>query len=142
MAVVVRHQPTLIPDVGRLSLFAHCTRDELARVRSLLTAVLVPAGRVLIDYGEPARQFVVVADGEVSVVDSHGVEVAVLGPGAIVGELGLLCDTTAGATVTALTPVVAYVGNRREFQALLETSPEIDRRVMHVAFDRLRRRAS
>jgi CRP/FNR family cyclic AMP-dependent transcriptional regulator len=130
--------PTLIPDVGDLSLFARCNRHELARLRSLLTAILVPAGKVLIDYGAPAREFVVVADGEVSVVDEHGVERAVLGPGAIVGELGLLRDMPAGATVTTLTPVIAYVGNRREFRAMLETSPEIDRRVYHVAMDRLR----
>lgn len=138
MGVTMRRPPTLIPDVGDLSLFARCTRHQLARVRSLLTALLVPAGKVLIDCGAPAREFVVIADGEVSVVDEHGVERAVLGPGAIVGELGLLRDTPAGATVTTLTPVVAYVGNRREFQALLETSPEIDRRILHVAMDRLR----
>ncbi len=138
MGVTMRRPPTLIPDVGDLSLFARCSRQQLARVRSLLTPILVPAGKVLIDYGAPPREFVVIADGEVSVVDEYGTELAVLGPGAIVGELGLLRDTPASATVTTLTPVVAYVGNRREFQAMLDTSTEIDRRVVHVALDRLR----
>jgi CRP-like cAMP-binding protein len=134
----VRHRPRLIPDVADLDLFARCSRLELARVRSLVTAVLVPAGKVLIECGAPAREFIVIADGEVSVTDERDVELAVLGPGSIVGELGLLRDTCAGATVTTLTPVVAYVGNRREFKALLETSPLIDRRILHTAIERLR----
>ena len=49
-----------------------------------------------------------------------------LGPGEIVGELGLLRDDTTGATVTTLTPVIAYVGNPREFASLLDVAP-VDR---------------
>jgi CRP/FNR family transcriptional regulator, cyclic AMP receptor protein len=138
MGLMMRRDPTLIPDVGELALFAHCSRIERARIRSLLTAILVPAGEVLIEQGAPPREFAVIADGEVAVTDADGVELAVLGPGAIVGELGLLRDMPTGATVTTLTPVVVYVGNRREFLAMLEASPDVDRRVLHVAIDRLR----
>jgi CRP-like cAMP-binding protein len=138
MGVMMRRTPTLIPDVADLPLFARCNRYELARIRSLLTAILLPAGAVLIERGASPREFAVIADGEVSVVDADGVEVAVLGPGTIVGELGLLRDTAADSTVTALTPVVVYVGNRQEFMAMLETSPVIDHRVLHIAIDRLR----
>ena len=59
-----------------------------------------------------------------------------LGPGAIVGELGLLRDQPADATVMTLTPVVAYVGNRREFLAMLDASPDVERRVLRVALAR------
>ena len=37
-----------------------------------------------------------------------------------------------------LTPVVAYVGNRWEFLAMLDAAPQLDRRVTHLALDRLR----
>jgi CRP-like cAMP-binding protein len=67
-----------------------------------------------------------------------GTELAVLGPGAIIGELALLQDVPTGAQVTTLTPAVIYVGNRREFQAMLEVSPEIDVYVSHIALARLR----
>jgi CRP-like cAMP-binding protein len=138
MGVTMRRTPTLIPDVGDLELFAGCNRWELARIRSLVTAILLPAGAVVIERGAPPREFAVIADGEVSVADADGHELAVLGPGAIVGELGLLKDTPAGATVTALTPVIVYVGNRQEFNAMLQTSADVDRHVLHVAIDRLR----
>ena len=61
-----------------------------------------------------------------------------LGPGTIVGELGLLRDTPTEATVRTLTPVVVYVGNRWEFLAMLDVAPQLDRRVTHLALDRLR----
>jgi CRP-like cAMP-binding protein len=127
-----------IPDVAELALFAGCRRAELERIRSLLTAVLLPADHTIIERGAAPRQFAVIADGEVAVEDERGLEVAVLGPGSIVGELGLLRDMPAGATVRTLTPVVVYVGNRGEFLAMLEVSPSVDHEVLHLALARLR----
>jgi CRP-like cAMP-binding protein len=133
-----RRALVLIPDVADLALFAGCDRHELARIRSLTTAILLPAGATIIECGAAPRQFAVIADGEVVVEDAGGAEVAVLGPGSIVGELSLLCDVPAGATVRTLTPVVIYVGNRVEFHAMLDAAPPLDRRVTHLALDRLR----
>jgi CRP-like cAMP-binding protein len=129
----------LIPDVGDLALFAGCDRHELARIRSLTTAILLPAGATLIECGDAPRQFAVVADGEVVVEDARGHELGVLGPGSIVGELSLLHDAPAAATVRTLTPVVVYVGNRSEFLGMLDAAPQVDLRVAHLALDRLRR---
>lgn len=128
----------LIPDVADLALFAGCDRHELAQIRSLVTAIRLPAGEVVIECGDAPRQFAVIADGEVAVSDEGGRELAVLGAGTIVGELGLLRDVPAGATVRTLTPVVVYVGNRAEFLAMLDAAPRLDRRVAHLALDRLR----
>ena len=138
MGVTMRKVPTVIPDVRELGPFVGRTREQLARVRSLLTPIPVAAGQVLIECGAPPREFAVIADGEVLVSDPDGNEVAVLGPGAIIGELALLRDPPTGARVTSLTPVVVYVGNRREFQAMLEVSSEIDLYVSHLALARLR----
>ena len=128
----------LIPDVADLALFAGCDRHELARIRSLTTAILLPAGATVLECGAAPRQFAVIADGEVVVRDASGHEVAVLGPGEIVGELGLLRHDPTGASVTTLTPVIAYVGNPREFASLLGVAPVIDHRVTRTALSRLR----
>ena len=127
-----------IPDVADLALFAGCTRRQLARIRSLVTAVLLPAGQTVIECGARPREFAVIADGEVAVEDPRGVELAVLGPGTIVGELGLLRRVPAGATVRTLTPVVLYVGNRWEFETMLRIAPNVDRQVLHLALARVR----
>ena len=128
---------TPLPAVSELALFAGCRRSQLARIERLLTLVRVPIGCELMTAGNVAREFAVLAEGEVSVIDVHGREVAVLGPGEIVGELGLLRDEPIGATVTTLTPVIAYVGNRREFLSLLEVAPEVHLRVLSTALRRL-----
>jgi len=129
---------TSIPAVSELSIFAGCGRSQLAQIESLLTALLLPAGAELIRAGVLAREFAVIADGEVVVRDASGHEVAVLGPGEIVGELGLLRHDPTGASVTTLTPVIAYVGNPREFASLLGVAPVIDHRVTRTALSRLR----
>ena len=36
------------------------------------------------------------------------------------------------------TPVVVYVGNRAEFATMLDVAPQVDRRIAHLALDRLR----
>jgi CRP/FNR family cyclic AMP-dependent transcriptional regulator len=127
----------LIPDVGDLALFAECGRHELSRIRSLVTAITLPADETVLECGAPPRQFAVIADGEVVVEDERGHELAVLGPGDIVGELSLLRDAPTAARVRTLTPVVVYVGNRWEFLAMLEIAPLLDRRIAHLALDRL-----
>ena len=138
MTYAMRKVRTDVPDIGELGPFARCSREQRAQLRRLLTPVPVAAGEVLIECGVPPREFGVIADGEVVVSAPDGTELAVLGPGAIVGELALLRDVPAGAWVTTLTPVVVYVGNRREFQAMLEVSPQIDLYVSHMALARLR----
>jgi CRP-like cAMP-binding protein len=126
-----------IPAVSELALFDGCGRTELELVEGLLTVVRLPIGCQLMTAGRVARECAVIADGEVSVVDGRGHEVAVLGPGEIVGELGLLRNGPVGATVTTLTPVVAYVANRREFFSLLDVAPDFGRRVAFTAIQRL-----
>ena len=86
----------MVPDIGELGPFAACTREQRARLRRLLTPIPVAAGEVLIECGAPPREFGVIADGEVVVSAPDGAELAVLGPGAIVGELALLRDVPTG----------------------------------------------
>ena len=126
-----------LPAVSELALFAGCRRSQLARIERLLTLIRLPIGCELMTAGDVAREFAILGEGEVAVVDARGREVAVLGPGEIVGELGLLRDEPIGATVTTLTPVIAFVGNRREFFSLLDVAPVVQLRVLSAAVQRL-----
>ena len=69
-----------LPAVSELALFAGCRRSQLARIERLLTLVRLPIGCELMTAGKVAREFAVLAEGEVAVVDVRGREVAVLGP--------------------------------------------------------------
>ena len=70
------------------------------------TLVSVDQGSTLIQQGEPGGPIYLILDGMLG-VSVDGVDVAELGPGAIVGERAVLEGGTATATVVALTAVRA-----------------------------------
>jgi uncharacterized protein YhbP (UPF0306 family) len=75
----------------------------------LITGTLLPLslepGEVLVRQGGPADKFFIVVDGKVSVVreeDGHEQEVAVHGPGDLIGEVAVLEGRSRAATVRAV----------------------------------------
>ena len=106
--------------LSRLPLLDGASDDVVARLGSLMTWVQIPAGEVLVTEGARNRQFVLIEKGTVRVTRG-GEQVAELGSGDFVGEVSLLGDGTANATVTTVTPVDAYVSSTVEFEALLHS---------------------
>lgn len=107
--------------LGTLPLLDGVSDAVVERLAHLMTPVSVPAGQVLVVEGARNRQFVLIQKGTVRVTrgDQH---VADLGAGEFVGELSLLGDGTANATVTTLTDVDAYVSTSAEFDGLLHST--------------------
>ena len=104
-----------------LPLLAGVPAAQVAQLASLMTFVQVPAGQVLVTEGARNRQFVLLEQGS-ALVSRDGGRIAELGAGDVVGELSLLGDGTANATVTTSTDVRAYVSTSREFEALLHSA--------------------
>lgn len=120
-----------------VGLFSACTDRELGKVARLVTEVAVPAGRVLVEQGEPGREFFVIRDGSAKVL-KNGRKVATLGPGAFFGELALLYGGPRTATVVADTPMALYALHAQEFSALLEDAPTVPRKILRALAVRLR----
>ena len=74
--------------------------------------------------GEIGLEAFVIESGE-AVVSRDGAELARRGPGTIVGEMALIEHGPRTATVTAATPLTAYVLNRGEFSSLLVDAPDV-----------------
>ena len=107
--------------LAQLPLLADAPDAVLARLETLMTPVRVPAGQVLVRQGARNRQFVLVQDGTLRVA-KDGREVARLGAGDFVGELSLLGDGTATATVTTVTEAVVWVSTSAEFDGVLRST--------------------
>ena len=107
--------------LGRLPLLDGASPAVVERLGSYMTPVRLPAGQVLVTEGERNVQFVLIETGTVSVTRG-GQLVAELGAGEFVGELSLLGDGVANATVTTTSTVDAFVSNSREFDALLRST--------------------
>jgi CRP-like cAMP-binding protein len=86
--------------------FVEFPDDERERLAGLLDLRQVPAGTALVEQGQEHPALTLILGGRASVrrvIDGEEHDLAVLGPGAFIGELGLLApDIPATATVIAL----------------------------------------
>lgn len=91
---------------------------DAQRVLAAGNALRLPQGWSPIAESTPADKAYLITEGEVS-VRKGGVEVATLGPGAVVGETAIVNRTLRSATVVALTPlrVVHFTSERIEHLA-------------------------
>ena len=86
-------------------------------------------GDVLVHHGDASSHCYAIRSGEVlvSATSTQGSTVVLgrRGPGAVIGELGVLDGAPRSATVRASTDVVAVVLTADEFEALLRDEPEL-----------------
>lgn len=120
-----------IERLHEIELFSDCTAKELEQIDVLMTEVDLEAGRVLMRQGDVALECFIVESGEV-VVTRDGTELARRGPGTIVGEMALIDHGPRTATVTAATPITAYVLSRGEFSSLLVDAPDVAAKITRV----------
>jgi CRP-like cAMP-binding protein len=123
--------------LSAVGLFADCTKRELRQVARLCLPLTVNEGFVLTTQDSPGRECFVIADGKAQVV-IDGEPIGVVGPGECVGEMALLDRGPRTATVSAQTAMQMYVLSTGEFQALLEVSPVIGRKIAATLARRLR----
>lgn len=117
--------------------FAGWTQDELAHVDRVAEWVDYQPLEHLIKQGATGYEFIVILAGEVDVaIDGH--VVAHLGPGDHVGEMALLDGSPRNASVIARTPVRAMLVGSREFRALVDQVPSLDRKLLISLTQRLR----
>ena len=117
--------------------FSGWTHDELAHIDRVAEWVDYQPLEHLIKQGTTGYEFIVILSGEVDVViDGHAV--AELGPGDHVGEMALLDGSPRTASVIAKTAVKALLVGSREFRALVDQVPSLDRKLLISLTQRLR----
>lgn len=94
-----------------------------------------PSGTLVFAEGEPGDSFIIVTDGQVTVL-RNGEEIATMGVGSVLGELALLTGDLRATTVVAATDIHGLRGNAEDFQQLLECD-SIRTHFMELATQRL-----
>ena len=117
-------------------LFEGLSRKELVQLERVCEDVEVEPGKVLCQEGQIGHEFFVIVDGKVQVTRKGG-RVATLSNGDFVGEIALVTELARTATVTAETPVRFFVLTRREFDAVLDRNPKVERKVLRALARRL-----
>ena len=119
-----------------IPMFSDLSNKELRSVSRLMTAVTVAEGTDIITQDEIGREFMILLTGT-AVVRRNGRKLADIGPGDMTGEVGVLSDSPRMATVTATSPMVMEVLNRRELMTLLDEQPRMAKKILLAAIRRL-----
>jgi CRP/FNR family cyclic AMP-dependent transcriptional regulator len=109
--------------------FEGWTDDELEHFERIVDRAKFAAGDVLIREGTSGHAFLILIAGEAE-VSQGGESLRRLSPGDHAGEMALLDDSAASATVVAASDIEALVLYRRDFHNLLETIPSLGRRIL------------
>jgi len=123
--------------IGRVPLFAGCSKKELGEIASLADELDLREGRTIIREGERGREFFVIVDGTVSVT-RKGRKVASLAGGDFVGEIALISDVPRTATVVTTSPARVLVVTDRDFRGLVQRMPNIAVKVLAAVAERLK----
>ena len=123
---------------ARSKLFEDCSRRQLQRIDGLATEIVVAPGKRLCEAGAIGLEFFVLVTGVVSVSLDDTV-ISQLHAGDWFGEIALLSpDSRRTATVVTNVHSRVLVFNRREYRALTDTSPSIERALVASAQSRTR----
>lgn len=114
------------------------------RIVSYMRPRRLPAGTVLFAEGDAKKNdfMVLVMEGDVSVEramvgHADNMVVSVMGPGSIVGEMGVLDGAPRSATCTAMTDAVVAILTRTALMRLLRDHPKVGSRFLLALSKRL-----
>ena len=130
------HKNQKVELIRRVPLFEQCSRRELEQIAAIADEIDLAEGKQLMREGAPGREFFVILEGTADVVQ-HDALVNTLGSGDFFGEIALIHQGPRTATVTTTSPLRALVVTDRSFRRLVEEQPEIERKVLEAAVDRL-----
>ncbi len=142
--------PDLAPEevAARLLVTASALDDltlgDAARVVNYMRPKRIPAGTVFIQEGEIKRTdyMLLVLEGDMRVENAilghhESMVVSILGPGHLIGEMGLLDGSPRSATCTANTDMYAAILSRTALMRLLKDDPAVGARLLLAISKRL-----
>lgn len=114
------------PRLDEIPLFKRLDPDERAELEELLEPAYFDAGEAIFEEGEPEEHFFVLTAGTVevhkSVLPNRNQILAEMSAPTVVGEMGLLTEPRAAASVVAKTSVEAHGIKRDDFLRMLDAN--------------------
>ena len=107
----------------RISIFADLDDEALGHIAALAAEVSVPAGKELVREGDYSYDMLAIEEGTAK-VERGGEEIAELGPGDVIGEMGVLERDQRNATVTATSPMLLATLTSWDIRKLRKSAPD------------------
>jgi CRP/FNR family cyclic AMP-dependent transcriptional regulator len=108
----------------RIPVFADLDDESLTHIAALAAEVSVQAGKELVREGDYSYDVLAIEEGTASV--QRGEEhIADLGPGDVIGEMGVLERSQRNATVVATSPMLLVTLTSWDIRKLRKSTPEV-----------------
>ena len=133
-----KHDPK-IDLIRQIPAFTSATSSELRELATAADVVTVEAGDILCRADRRGFEAFVIVEGIVDVIAGNRTVLASLGPGEIVGELGVIDGAPRSADVVAQTDVTALVVQSAVLRPLLVTNESLRAAVLRQLAERIRK---
>jgi CRP-like cAMP-binding protein len=119
----------------KIPVFADLGDEQLRHIAALAAEVSVPAGKELVREGDYSYDVLAIEEGTAR-VERHGDRLADLGPGDVVGEMGVLERSQRNATVVATSPMLLVTLTSWDIRRLTKTVPDAVEHLREVVAQR------
>lgn len=113
-----------MPDLSSVPIFGHLDAEERAELEALLEPANFDTGQAIFREGGPEEKLYVITSGTIEVhkrvLRKRRQHLATVRAPTVVGEMGLLTEPRAAATVEAVTPVEAHSIDRDRLLEMLD----------------------
>jgi len=117
------HPTGLLHLLENFPFFSNIDRDDLEEVVKSFHLQEYRKNAIIIRRGDRGDNFYIILSGKVSVLNETGIAIADLGPGEVFGEMSLLSDEHASATVQAVEASEIMHVDNRDFKKILNKYP-------------------
>jgi CRP/FNR family transcriptional regulator, cyclic AMP receptor protein len=113
-----------IARLKRIPVFAGLDDESLSNIAALAAEVSVPSGKELVREGDYSYDVLVIEEGSAS-VERGGDVIAELGPGDVIGEMGVLERSQRNATVVATSSMMLVTLTSWDIRKLNKSTPAV-----------------
>ncbi len=139
--MLLRRRSQKIDILKKVPLFSNLSKRHLNEIAKHADQVPIRAGKVLAQQGSTGWEFILIAGGKAK-VEKNGKVIRRLSAGDYFGEISLMDGEPRTATVIAETDMTILVVHRRSFDHLLDTVPDLQKKIMLSLCKYLRRAES
>jgi CRP/FNR family cyclic AMP-dependent transcriptional regulator len=107
----------------KIAVFADLADEEIGHIAALAAEVSVPAGKELVREGDYSYDVLAIEEGTAR-VERNGQQIADIGPGDVVGEMGVLERSQRNATVIATSPMLLITLTSWDIRRLRKSAPK------------------
>lgn len=115
----------LVSIVQKLAIFKGLVPAEVQRLLHICRLQRYEAGQQVYRRGAPSDEMLILIQGGLSVLSAAGAELAEIGPGMSIGEMGLFAGQPRSADIVARQPAMGFEIRKPELDAVLKINREM-----------------